>query len=253
MTGSGNSLWVAREISSSLKESKTYNIGSYKGRIEGNIESIGFVFPSYFNSVPDAFSNFIENLHLTDKVYLYSICTHNGNPGNSIESIGKFLKKKGLILHYGAHILMPGNGLLFGDNTSSEYEKRRRLGLSINTIERFTNDIKNRSFKIESSRYSSFQEDRALQAKEFLLKKSDVPNKFYSDSNCNGCGLCSRVCSFSNIFIIGKKPRWGKSCTLCLGCIHYCPSSSINIKGFTENIKSRYINPYIKIEERIDY
>lgn len=71
--------------------------------------------------------------------------------------------------------------------------------------------------------------------------------KFYVKDDCSGCSTCEKVCNCNNIKV-NEKPQWGKRCTLCLACIHYCPAKAIQYGKSTEK-KGRYTNPNISIDE----
>lgn len=61
-----------------------------------------------------------------------------------------------------------------------------------------------------------------------FTKKAIDPVNFQADDSCIGCGTCEQVFNCNNIQV-SEKPQWGQNCTLCLACIHYCPSKPINM------------------------
>lgn len=54
-----------------------------------------------------------------------------------------------------------------------------------------------------------------------LFKKyaMDV-KKIYADDSCVKCGVCVKICKYTNI-TMQSKPVWGKQCNQCLSCILY--------------------------------
>jgi ferredoxin len=74
---------------------------------------------------------------------------------------------------------------------------------------------------------------------------------FYHDRNCNGCGICERVCLSGKIRLADGTPRWdrGTLCYMCFACLNFCPRRSVQIRSIpfvesrsTEN--GRYPHPY---------
>lgn len=45
--------------------------------------------------------------------------------------------------------------------------------------------------------------------------------------SCNGCGVCWSGCPTGNITREGDRPRFGKSCAMCLKCVYRCPQKAI--------------------------
>jgi ferredoxin len=44
-------------------------------------------------------------------------------------------------------------------------------------------------------------------------------NYFYTDTKCNGCGICERVCLSKKIKMTDNKPIWQKNPLLCVFCL----------------------------------
>jgi ferredoxin len=56
---------------------------------------------------------------------------------------------------------------------------------------------------------------------------------FYSDTKCNGCGICERVCLSHKIAMADQTPRWvaDAKCYGCFACINFCPQQAIQIRS----------------------
>lgn len=71
-TGTGNSLKVAKDLSSALDEVKLVQIS--KNNIEDIdsdlSEKIGFVYPVYFLGLPTMFKSFLEKLQINKNAYI---------------------------------------------------------------------------------------------------------------------------------------------------------------------------------------
>lgn len=54
---------------------------------------------------------------------------------------------------------------------------------------------------------------------------------FYADGDCDGCGLCARLCPSGTIALAkakGARPRWKFNCENCNACMNACPRRAIN-------------------------
>ena len=65
-----------------------------------------------------------------------------------------------------------------------------------------------------------------IYGKELLAKL------FFTNSRCNGCGLCAEKCPNRAIKMLGKKrplPFWTLHCESCMRCMGYCPEKAIEV------------------------
>lgn len=253
-SGTGNSLYAAKKIARHNNEelvSISAVVNSGDGFYEYNLrdnEIIGFVYPIYAWGPPKIVLEFIEKLKLGNYQgnYLFSVATCGGSIGNTMKVMDDCLSKKGLSLNSGFSIKMPNNYILMGDVDSKELEKEK-LSAAEGTLEYINHAIERRitgEFKVEKGflpwLLTGF-------INPMFNKNAIEPSKFYVNDHCRGCGICEKVCNCKNIKVIGR-PQWGKRCTQCLACIHYCPSKAIQYGKVTEN-KGRYTNPNISIDE----
>jgi ferredoxin len=75
---------------------------------------------------------------------------------------------------------------------------------------------------------------------------------FYSwfrvTSECNGCGICEKVCPVSAIVMRNNKPVITKKCEHCQGCINWCPKKAI-LFGTIKPETVRYHHPEISLAD----
>lgn len=255
-SGTGNSLYVAKEIAEKnkeelisiatiLKDSK--NI--YEFTLKEN-EVIGFIYPIYAWAPPKQVLEFVEKLKLNNYKdnYIFTVATCGENIGKTIEVLSKTLSKKNLQLNSGFSIKMPNNYIILGDVDSKEVEKKKLLEAE-SIIAEINDTIKSKAngvFKVEKG----FMPGLLTNVINPLFSKGAAETKkFYSNDKCTGCGICEKVCNCSNINVQGR-PTWGSNCTQCLACIHLCPTSAIQYgKGTIK--KGRYKNPSINTNEMI--
>ena len=71
---------------------------------------------------------------------------------------------------------------------------------------------------------------------------------FWTDGNCNGCGICLKVCPANNIIMNDGKPQWQHKCEQCVACLQWCPEKSIQYKKATAK-RGRYHHPDVEVTE----
>ena len=63
-----------------------------------------------------------------------------------------------------------------------------------------------------------------------LMGRFVLAKLFFSNSRCNGCGLCAQHCSVGALIMVGRKsprPFWRYSCESCMRCAAICPHNAV--------------------------
>ncbi len=248
-SGTGNSLKVARDISEKLGDTEIISIRDIADKdVIPSSSCIGFIFPVYAYGLPLIVSRCIKKLvfERSDK-YFFAVATCKDKKGGSMYQLANELKAKGLKLSADFTVKMPGNYIYSYELESIEEqeEKFKQWETKLNEI---VVDIKNRENKIQRT---SFME-REYQLKIIYGIASHLFNKwdqrFWSDNNCNGCGICQSVCPVRNIALKHNKPVWMNKCEQCFTCINWCPKVAIQCGQKTIGRK-RYHNPAVKLKD----
>jgi ferredoxin len=268
-SGTGNSLFVAKELQKRLSDSNLIPIIRLlnEGKSKANGKIIGVVFPVHALTVPVAVIKFLRKLDLSSAEYIFIVATRMGIIFNDFKTIHHLLKKKNKKLN--AHFLI---NMYSNDSKDENYQtptKEQIKNLEIKAIEQIDiiiEKIKNKknylntdtSFLINHpyNRIGNYVLEKVVIS---LLKLSEFTggvNYFYHDLNCNSCGICEKVCLSKKIKIINNRPAWSKEvfCYMCYACINFCPESSIQIKdipgvkSYTEKV-GRYNHPYARIKD----
>ena len=269
-SGTGNSLYVARELQKKIPNSSLIpiiNLLNKKAAIKTNTEVMGLVFPVHALTVPIAVKRFIKKADLSTTEYIFAIATRGSTFFRGFELIDRILAKKGKRLH--AHFI-----LTMGLNDPKHASYQSPDADEITSLEIIVQDKLNTIRDIIQNRKISREKDTGYTVCfsyhpfiNFLLEKAVLwgmafseyiggVNYFYADDKCTGCGICEEICLAQKIKMKDKKPVWQKNvfCYMCYACINFCPTKAIQInsipavKSFTPT-SGRYSHPYAKVKD----
>ncbi len=249
-SGTGNSLFVAKELKEKLGAQELFPISKFLDQKELIIgaDEVGVVFPCYCMTAPKVVKEFLQKIKFEKKdVYLYIIVTHNNQPGQSGVDANKILKNK---LSYYDTVLMPGNSVIMKDWTNPIEEVNKRLDNCGKAIDKIAENIKNRKIEFREIKESKFALFTGRINDVFINKFYKIHKRFWTNDKCNDCGLCKKVCPMNNIEIENKKVNWKNNCEACLACYHWCPQKAVELSNYTKD-KVRRTNPNIKVNEII--
>jgi len=268
-SGTGNSLYVARELQKRIPDTNLIPIVSLlnKDVIKTNAETVGFVFPVHALTIPIAVKRFIKKTDMESSEYIIAIATRDGSIFRGFEKIDKLLKRKRK--HLDSHFI-----LNMYNNESRHKDYKIPSESDILSLEKavqekldFIQNIvlnKTTSREIDTSYFYGFPYNPVF---NYLLEKlvllgMDVSeyiggvNYFYIDTKCNGCGICEKICLSKKIKMTDNKPVWQKKilCYMCFACLNYCPAKSVQIndipgvKSYTKE-NGRYSHPYATVKD----
>lgn len=257
-SGSGNSLVVARDVSTKLNAKMTPIMSVLnQERIESEADIIGMVFPIYDFQPPEFMTRFISKIKNIQSKYLFALCTYGITPGQSLKHLEKTIKSFGGHLSLGFAVEMPQNGLGSGKITKIQQEKM--FGNWKARADGICEDIENRkNKKIETSIlfFNLLKTQKIRLIPVFLKFLYQVSFKgldslaFTSDENCTGCGTCQQICTQNNIQLVNHKPSWSNHCINCFACLNWCPNKAIHPGDADLSIKS-YHHPEVEISDMI--
>lgn len=242
-TGTGNSLWVAKEIAQELENSTIISMGkTIKKPLRDTYDSIGFVFPNYAGGMPKQVKNFIENIDFRNNkdTYFYGVatCGKLSKAPNAIPQLGNILRNKGVNLNYGEKLEMFANCVTLYDMNEAYHEKNRLAILDLTPIiERICNHIDNDIPKISKK--------AEIESKLFQRAVGQLDRAFNVSDECVNCGICEKVCPVNNIsYDCEGKPEFSHHCEQCVACIQNCPTRAINFGKKTQT-RGRYTHPMV--------
>ena len=266
-SGTGNSYFVAKKLNEYFPNSEIIPIVKFLQESNKEIygEKIIFVFPIYALTIPIPVRKFLGEAIFTNANYFCAITTRWGVKFSDFKRVNKLIKPHKLNSHF---IINMGNNDVKVKNYKCPSEKElkdieevafKEIDRAIRVIEKNENYLEKDSNYIDSMLYNDYR-GKVL---EWIIPKMMTfseciggVNYFYVNSNCTGCGICSKVCLSQKISIQDRQPVWQKKtlCYMCYACINYCPVKAIEIESipgvpsFTyEN--GRYCHPYANYED----
>ncbi len=246
-SATGNSLEIARKIKKELKDCVIKPMVSKVPweTVGGPGESVGFIFPVYYNGLPRLVKQFIEKLTIHSGTYCFAIANSGGTRANPLGMLEDVLSEKQIHLSYVEEVKMPGNYIV-GHQIPSSEKVKELLEDAAHKVKEITRAISvgERKPVIRKAELWSKLTNRI-----YLYKNiNEWDEKFLTTDRCTGCGLCAGVCPVCNIKMEERHPVWQHNCERCLACIHWCPCEAIEYGKKTVG-RRRYHNPNIKVED----
>src|SRR3712207_2151565 len=210
-TGSGNSLYLAREIGGNLLSIPQM---VKEGRYEFEDEAVGIVFPCYSSRPPKMVEEFLNKATFNAK-YTFAIVTFAALPGNPLT----VTKKK---FDYTAAVKM---GDAFRDNifiinvakAISPYKIEKNL-------KKVVADIRNRVKHNRMITPIDLIQTAAFHPHHNACARGDRALKdFEVNGNCVKCGTCAKACPAGNITVDTTGVHFASVCLSCYACLNICP------------------------------
>lgn len=268
-SGTGNSLYVARELQKRIPDSNLIPMVSllHKDIIQINAKSVGFVFPVHALTIPIAVKKFLKKTDMKSAEYVFAIATRYGTVFRGFKKIDQLLKKKNK--HLDSHFVLNmcnNESRHKGYKVPSEsdvllLEKAVLEKLDLIKAIITTKGI-SREHDTEYTIESASNPMIGYLIEKIVLFAMDIAeyvggaNYFYYDNKCTGCGICEKVCLSKKIKMVTQKPIWQKNilCYMCFACLNYCPVQSVQIndipfvKSYTRE-NGRYSHPYATVKD----
>jgi len=240
-SSTGNSFFAAKYLTEHLENCIAVSITKIEPSMEiSTYTSIGFIFPTYFFSIPKFFSQSIKKLNLNKDTYFYGITTCNGFSGNTGYQLKMLLENKGCNLSFFRILSMPGNNIIEYAPPTNEIINKKIID-SKKKLSGIVPMINNRDIEEIKKKYHFIS---TIFFNVMYSSQDKWNKKFYVNSKCSSCGLCENICQFNNIVNDNGQPRWRGRCEHCVACIQLCPNQAIEY-GKRTTKRNRYMNPQI--------
>jgi ferredoxin/protein involved in ribonucleotide reduction len=242
-SGTGNSLWSAQRIAEIIGEScELYNIGveAQKNEIIVEADAVVLIFPSYAYGLPLIVRRFAKNA-IFKTPYIAVFVTYGTSPGGTLAAISRILKRKNIASSFFGRILTVENYLaLFGPPKAQTVERCLLMQQKV-TEEAARSIIERRKNHI-----CTFRPLSALISLFFSAGVRIFYKHYRLSADCNGCGICLKICPVSAIIMKDNRPVFTARCEHCQGCIDICPLRAIHF-GRVKSGTPGYYHPWVKL------
>jgi len=240
-TGTGNSKYIAKALSSKLNDelvSLNDVIKFDKDKVFNSALPFVIVAPIYAWRYPRIIEDLLREVKFNGNSNIYFLATMGGNSGKCDEYCKTISKDIGMSYLGFRGVLMPDNYIAMY-SVPSDDEINKICVDAKKDIDEIANAILNLQ-PIEKTDKTPCAGFMSRNVNNLFYKYYVNDKGYYANDDCNSCSLCEKVCPINNIEIKNGKPAFNNKCISCMSCIHHCPKKALNIKGKTEN-KKRYI------------
>jgi len=242
-SGTGNSLWSAKEIAR-ITGGELYNIGAEARKEPLLIEAdaVVMVFPSYAYGLPLMARRFVQAA-VFKTPYIAALVTYGSSPGGTLGALRRLLKGKGIARMFFGRVPAVENYLAMFGPPSARTVERRVLLQEQATAEAARAIIERRENRVNTVRPFS-----VLISWLFSLGVRLFYRYYRLSADCNGCGVCAKICPAGAVVMKDGRPLFTPQCEHCQGCINICPSRAIRF-GRVKWGSPGYRHPRIAISE----
>lgn len=247
-TGTGNSLWVSRELARRLDdEVRLISLGSEYCLPDSLCDRVGIVFPVHIWGLPRCVVDFVGKLEKQPSRYIFALAVNAGQVAATLLQMQKKLAVNEVELSAGFDVKMPSNYIPWR-GAQPKPEQDALFLKARQKIDRIAERIQHREM-------GPIEKGPGWQNVAFTivynLTFSRVPKlgKYLrADFNCNGCGVCADICPASNIHMEAGRPVWEAHCEQCLACLQWCPQTAVQYANKTAG-KERYHHPEVCLSD----
>ena len=248
-TATGNSLFVARQLSDSPmsipQELK-------KKEMVYEADEIGIVCPDYAGAIPKIVQEFVAKATLKAP-YIFTIITYGNACVNVAEWWDEYCKGNSVVNNYVQPILMVDNYLpVFDMNEQIKIDKHVDESLA-----RILEDIGEHKNQIAAAEMGMFNKDilKRMQDQHFSMTAERLLE--LKKDRCIECMTCQKVCPHKNFSLSDGRLHFAGNCEYCLSCVHNCPQKALTLKSQwpgapgERNAEARYRHPDISLNDII--
>lgn len=239
-SGTGNSLYVAKELSTQLDcemiDMSADRNEKHEFHLKEN-EPVGFVFPVYYYTLNDVVYDYIRNLTITGNGYSFAVITCGGSIGGTGALLRSELQKRDIKLDNAYPLKMPDNAVFYYDVVNKEQAKA--------AIEESEKKLKEIIGQIKEKKTGNPSLKLVAKAMRPVYHMMASTKRFAVTEQCIHCGKCEKNCPDKAIKMKDGVPEWKKSsCVMCSACINRCPVQAIQYGKRTVK-RNRYSNPFL--------
>lgn len=249
-TGTGNSLWIARQLALELKGATLQFMPLLSKEMQVEADRVGIIFPVHIWGLPSCVVQFINHLEVKPETYFFALAVNAGQPAATLLQLQKLMSTRKWSLALGYSFVMPSNYIPWGGPGPVDAQQRRfsksqeKVKAIAETILRGERKKVDRGPLWQNIVFSWIY-------KMSFRSVQKMDKKFWVDDKCNSCGICLNVCPATNIEMINEKPAWLHRCEQCLACLQWCPQEAIQYGKKTVKYP-RYHHPEVILKDMLE-
>ena len=254
-TGTGNCLYVARQLAG--KNSELLSIPQLMKQNEIVIEAdeIGLVYPIYGHMPPNMVRQFIKKAKLKAD-YKFAVLTYGNRKCSAVEIWDEISRKAGVPFDYINTLIMEDNWLPnFDMNEQILIDKHipenlDKINADISAQKKWHEPVTDE----ERAQHQGFMRFTGMDPETGFMLQSE--NYFAVTDACIGCGACVTVCPKGNYRLTSQGVKTEGNCEFCFACIQNCPQKAIQfvknekdplLRNGEVNPNARYRNEHISL------
>ena len=255
-TGTGNCLYIARQLSNEHTTLVSIPQAMKRGEFDYQADEVGIVYPIYGHMPPNMVRSFIHKARLKAE-YKFAVLTYGNRKCNAAGIWDETSREAGVPFDYITTLIMVDNWL---PNFDMSEQMKIDKGIPAN-VERIRRDLNERRkwhepFTDEERRqHEGFISYTGIDPKVGFLLKSERYFTVVADE-CVNCAVCTEVCPRGNYKLGHKGVEIGGDCEFCFACIQNCPQKAIRFASLPTdpllargevNPKARYRNEHVSL------
>ena len=254
-TGTGNSLYIARQLAEENTELLSIPQMVKQGKYEFEADEIGIVYPIYGHMPPYMVRQFVQKAKLKAG-YKFAVLTYGARKCDAVEIWDSVSRKAGNAFDYINTIIMVDNWLPnFDMNEQIKLDKRipenlQKIAADLAGRRRWHEPVTEE----ERQQHRGFMRLSGLDPEVGFLMRSE--KCFAATDACIGCGVCVSVCPRGNYELTSQGVKMSGDCEFCFACIQNCPQKAIRFvrsedgsfpDGTEKNPNARYRNEHVSL------
>ena len=256
-TGTGNCLYVARQLAKSEEQLLSIPQMMKQGQLEFEADEIGIVYPIYGHMPPLMVRQFIQKAKL-NAPYKFAVLTYGNRKCNAVEIWNDIATRAGHTFDYITTMIMVDNWL-----PNFDMGEQMKIDKHIpESLQRITTDL-----AAQRRWHEPVSELERQQHAEFLARTGIDPETgfavrsekyFHVTDACIDCAICTEVCPRGNYELTSNGVKMNGDCEFCFACIQNCPQRAIRFNELPDdpmlargevNPNARYRNENISIAD----
>lgn len=225
-TGTGNCLYVARQLADEHTELLSIPQLMKQQKFEIEADEIGLIYPIYGHMPPYMVRQFIQQARLKAD-YKFAVLTYGARKCDAVEIWDGISSKAGNIFDYIGTLMMVDNWLPNFD-MNEQIKMDKHIPENLQKIIADLNERKHWHEPVteeERRMHQGFMAYTGLNPEVGFLMKSE---KYFTVTDaCIGCGACVSLCPRGNYELTFTGVKMKGDCEFCFACIQNCPQKAI--------------------------